>query len=180
MERGQLVKWNDDKGYGFIKGEQSGLTVFIHISALRHMSRAPRQGDYVHYEAERQSDGKYRANKARLEGVKSTLKKQSHVYKPVSNLLPNMAVGLLILIIATVVYPYLFNRDPSPAPVIDNEYLAPAPSRSKTLPVFRCDGRQHCSQMNSRAEAEFFIRHCPNTKMDGDNDGVPCERDSRF
>ncbi|ADJ29482.1 excalibur calcium-binding domain-containing protein [Nitrosococcus watsonii] len=45
---------------------------------------------------------------------------------------------------------------------------------------FRCDGRQYCSQMKSRAEAEFFARNCPNTKMDGDHDGVPCENDSRF
>lgn len=45
---------------------------------------------------------------------------------------------------------------------------------------FTCDGRQYCSQMNSRAEAEFFIRNCPNTKMDGDHDGEPCESDSRF
>ena len=45
---------------------------------------------------------------------------------------------------------------------------------------YRCDGRTHCSQMTSRAEAEYFVRHCPNTKMDGDRDGEPCENDSRF
>lgn len=45
---------------------------------------------------------------------------------------------------------------------------------------FKCDGRQYCSQMNSRAEAEFFTANCPNTKMDGDRDGIPCENDSRF
>jgi len=45
---------------------------------------------------------------------------------------------------------------------------------------FKCDGRQYCSQMTSRAEAEFFLKNCPNTKMDGDKDGVPCENDSRF
>ena len=45
---------------------------------------------------------------------------------------------------------------------------------------FSCDERQHCSQMTSRSEALYFIRNCPNTKMDGDNDGVPCERDSRW
>ncbi|MCE2593768.1 excalibur calcium-binding domain-containing protein [Motilimonas cestriensis] len=45
---------------------------------------------------------------------------------------------------------------------------------------FECDGRQHCSQMTSRAEAVFFTKHCPNTKMDGDHDGIPCENDSRF
>jgi hypothetical protein len=45
---------------------------------------------------------------------------------------------------------------------------------------FTCDGRVYCSQMTSRAEAVFFINNCPNTKMDGDRDGVPCENDSRF
>ncbi|WP_404830195.1 excalibur calcium-binding domain-containing protein [Shewanella chilikensis] len=45
---------------------------------------------------------------------------------------------------------------------------------------FHCDGRQYCSQMSSRAEAEYFNRYCPNTKMDGDNDGRPCENDSRW
>lgn len=41
---------------------------------------------------------------------------------------------------------------------------------------FRCDGRTYCSQMNSCAEAKYFLEHCPNVKMDGDHDGVPCER----
>ena len=41
---------------------------------------------------------------------------------------------------------------------------------------FRCDGRTRCSQMKSCEEATFFIRNCPGTKMDGDRDGVPCER----
>lgn len=37
------------------------------------------------------------------------------------------------------------------------------------------DGRQHCSQMTSCDEATFFIEYCPDTQMDGDHDGVPCE-----
>jgi hypothetical protein len=55
-----------------------------------------------------------------------------------------------------------------------------AESMASAAPQFSCDGRQHCSKMHSRAEAEFFIQNCPNTKMDGDNDGEPCENDSRF
>ena len=47
---------------------------------------------------------------------------------------------------------------------------------TKPLPSFHCDGRQHCSQMNSYEEAKFFLDHCPNPKMDGDRDGIPCER----
>ncbi|WP_330165198.1 excalibur calcium-binding domain-containing protein [Pectobacterium versatile] len=26
----------------------------------------------------------------------------------------------------------------------------------------------------------FFLQNCPNPRMDGDNDGIPCEKDSRF
>ena len=53
-------------------------------------------------------------------------------------------------------------------------------SKNHVTSRFKCDGRQYCSQMSSRAEAVFFIRNCPNTKMDGDFDGVPCENNSRF
>ena len=41
--------------------------------------------------------------------------------------------------------------------------------------AFQCDGRTHCSQMTSCAEATYFVNHCPGTQMDGDNDGEPCE-----
>jgi hypothetical protein len=41
---------------------------------------------------------------------------------------------------------------------------------------FKCDGRTYCSQMTSCEEAKFFLKNCPNTKMDGNNDGIPCER----
>jgi hypothetical protein len=41
---------------------------------------------------------------------------------------------------------------------------------------FRCDGRTYCSQMTSCAEATFFLKNCPGVKMDGDNDGIPCEQ----
>ncbi|MGZ5437239.1 MAG: excalibur calcium-binding domain-containing protein [Halobacteriota archaeon] len=40
---------------------------------------------------------------------------------------------------------------------------------------FRCEGKTHCSEMSSCAEATFYIKNCPGTKMDGDGDGVPCE-----
>jgi Excalibur calcium-binding domain len=44
------------------------------------------------------------------------------------------------------------------------------------LSTFTCDGRTHCSQMTSCAEAAYFLKNCPGVKMDGDNDGVPCEQ----
>jgi hypothetical protein len=41
---------------------------------------------------------------------------------------------------------------------------------------FSCQGKTHCSQMGSYEEAKFYLDNCPGTKMDGDGDGVPCER----
>ena len=71
---------------------------------------------------------------------------------------------------------------PDPGKGGDRTILEPPPA----LPAprknarFSCDGRQYCSDMTSRAEAEFFVANCGPTKMDGDNDGVPCENDSRW
>ncbi|NCP64388.1 MAG: excalibur calcium-binding domain-containing protein [Paraglaciecola sp.] len=56
--------------------------------------------------------------------------------------------------------------DESSSPVRDNNFV--------------CDGRRYCSEMRSLDEAIFFIKNCPNTQMDGDGDGRPCENDSRF
>lgn len=42
--------------------------------------------------------------------------------------------------------------------------------------AFHCDGRVYCSEMTSCAEATYFLRHCPGVKMDGEGDGIPCER----
>lgn len=40
---------------------------------------------------------------------------------------------------------------------------------------FSCDGRKYCSQMSSCNEARYFLSNCPGVKMDGNNDGVPCQ-----
>jgi hypothetical protein len=56
-----------------------------------------------------------------------------------------------------------------------------SPSRSVTKSSMnyggmKCDGRQHCSQMTSCNEAKFFLKNCPNALMDGNNDGIPCQK----
>lgn len=49
-------------------------------------------------------------------------------------------------------------------------------STVKEISGFQCDGRMHCSQMKSCEEATFFLNNCLNTKMDGNRDGIPCEK----
>ncbi|PPT27853.1 cold-shock protein [Xanthomonas arboricola] len=43
-------------------------------------------------------------------------------------------------------------------------------------PHYSCGGRKHCSQMTSCDDATWVLRNCPDTTMDGDHDGVPCEQ----
>lgn len=57
----------------------------------------------------------------------------------------------------------------------NNDSKKYAVNKSKKKLKFKCDSRKHCSQMRSYDEAKYFIKHCSNTKMDGDNDGIPCE-----
>lgn len=73
-----------------------------------------------------------------------------------------------------------------PVPVFSLERFLPAFASSEPTPQgkatarpaasYRCDGRTHCSQMRSCEEATFFLRNCPGAEMDGNHDGVPCER----
>ena len=51
-----------------------------------------------------------------------------------------------------------------------------APTPPTVTSGFSCDGRQYCSQMKSCAEAKYFLANCPGAKMDGDKNGIPCEK----
>jgi len=175
MYRGKLTKWDNAKGFGFIKSSELKQDTFIHISALKHMSRKPRQGDFIHFDVE-QHKGKSRATNARIEGVKANSPfKVSKAYKPSSS--NKLIYAAVIVAIAAFSFQRLDLGQSNKTP---QTQFAPSPIKTITTQQFTCDGRQHCSQMTSRAEAEFFTKHCPNTKMDGDNDGIPCENDSRF
>jgi cold shock CspA family protein len=68
---GQLIKWNDDRGFGFIKPNTGGKEVFLHISAVRSAARRPKVGDTIFYEQVTGGDGKTRATNASIQGVDS-------------------------------------------------------------------------------------------------------------
>ncbi len=65
------------------------------------------------------------------------------------------------------------DRNPAPIHLSVSEQRIATPTANNN---FHCDGRIHCTQMTSCEEATWFLRNCPGTKMDGDNDGIPCER----
>jgi cold shock CspA family protein len=198
MNKGLLKAWNDEKGFGFIKSDTIEHDTFIHISALKHMSRKPKVGDTIYFEVAKQPDGKSKAVNCRIEGVaalKVTHKKSNHHRVAKSNFTDSFlgkvaSISIIAVLGFVAVNKYnhyqsneQFNNN---TPVITNADLAsfdeqyPKIVIPKSTQNFTCDGRQHCSQMTSRAEAVFFINNCTNTKMDGDRDGDPCENDTRF
>lgn len=67
--QGKLVRWEDDRGFGFIQPDDCGANVFVHISAIDRASRRPQIGDRLSYTVQTQMDGKIRAIDARLLGV---------------------------------------------------------------------------------------------------------------
>jgi cold shock CspA family protein len=170
---GKLAKWNDDRGFGFIEPTHGGDEVFVHISALPRDGRRPMNGETLLFEAQTDAQGRKRAvsverprriaspvRDARLSAPSRSAERQG------SNLFAYLfliaALGFGGYLIYGQIDEHLVQRINGTAPL--------APSAN-----FRCDGRQHCSQMTSCDEATFFIKNCPDTKMDGDGDGVPCE-----
>lgn len=41
---------------------------------------------------------------------------------------------------------------------------------------FTCSGKRYCREMGSCAEARFYLTQCGLSRLDGDGDGVPCEK----
>lgn len=179
MYKGKLTSWIDEKGYGFIESEGLSKDTFTHISTLKAMSRKPKVGDFIYFDVEQQPNGKTRAINCRIEGVaaKNLKRNQPRVTKNSSS--PKFVVILSLLAVGVFIY----HRANIQVPAISaaKKQLPEVKSHRsvntfKSSPRFSCDGRQHCSQMSSYEEAKYFIQNCPNTKMDGDNDGIPCER----
>ncbi|MBL6986972.1 MAG: excalibur calcium-binding domain-containing protein [Methylobacter sp.] len=178
MFKGKLKRWNDDRGFGFIIPENGNGEIFIHISALKNMSRRPVVGDVIWYQLHSGNDGKSKAVNAKIDGVALTQTTSRYCYKVKLNRLAQKILIVVLLAIGFSVYERFTATNNSQGSRhsiagIFNEVTTRTAEKKKTN--YKCDGRTHCSEMTSCEEAEFFISHCPGTKMDGDNDGEPCE-----
>jgi cold shock CspA family protein len=170
---GTLAKWNDDRGFGFITPTQGGAEVFVHISAFPRDGRRPTVGERLTFEIETDSAGKKRAKSLLCPGRPTVRPARQSMSRHRSEK-PGFhgRVIPLVVVVALGLYGYSeYARRAAPQTAV-----AAQASDQPASSAFHCDGRTHCSQMNSCAEATFFLRHCPNVQMDGDNDGVPCEQ----
>ena len=74
-------------------------------------------------------------------------------------------------------------RDPNPIPPWrwrrNNRHISTKQDYNLTKTAnhnFTCGQKQYCSQMTSCEEAKFYLDVCGLIRLDGDGDGVPCEK----
>ena len=67
--KGTIVTWKSDRGFGFIKPEEGGKEVFIHIKGLNHRQYQPNIGDQIEYKLTTDKTGRIRAYDALIDGV---------------------------------------------------------------------------------------------------------------
>lgn len=193
-KHGKLTKWNDDRGFGFISASQSNEEIFVHISAFSRDGSRPQLNELVSFETETGRDGRLQAVRVMRPGEHAA-PHRSQVARRARR--PVRVTGVLFALLAVVgIGSYIYSRlDRSVPPTQLAPTTLPAngatatprlAGRSKraittsaspiSVTDFKCDGRTRCSQMTSCEEARYFLQNCPNTQMDGDNDGEPCEQ----
>ena len=193
---GTLAQWNDDRGFGFIQPTEGGQALFAHISAFPRTGQRPQLNEPLSFEVTLGQGGKKQATAIQRPAAASRLAPSDYRRTPQSQRARSSASssgwgskGVALLLVAALLgvgyWKYdTYQQAQANAAALASEQEQPAPSPLlRPAPVaaplvsqnYRCDGRQHCSQMSSCAEATFFLKNCPNTKMDGDMDGIPCE-----
>ncbi|RZA31409.1 MAG: cold-shock protein [Lysobacteraceae bacterium] len=173
---GTLVKWNEERGSGFISPAQAGEELFVHVSAFPRDGERPRTGELISFETEVAPNGKSRAIRVMRPG-RQRLPQRSR--RTGSEGRSSRRAGAVLAVVATVaIAAYGYSSFLGPALEARSVRATAAPRTAAPTPstTFECDGRRTCSQMRSCDEARYFHRHCPNTSMDGNNDGEPCER----
>lgn len=170
---GTLVKWNDDRGFGFIEPSVGTEEIFVHISAFPRDGVRPRTGEIISFDVDPRSDGKRRALRVMRPGSKA-MRRRAHPRPAMRSRSPFAAAAGLLIVAAMGWYGYsCYDSEYKPAPTPTAQAIH---TRHALLAqTFSCDGRTRCSQMTSCAEATYFLKQCPSIQMDGDGDGKPCE-----
>lgn len=169
---GTLTKWNDDRGFGFIVPAHASDEIFVHVSAFPRDGIRPRINELVSFDIEVGADGKKRAARVLRPG-RSGLRQGTKTASRSAHVPFTAILGLLV---AGAAGGYVYKTFTLTQAEDPGQVAQPPAAATSVTGTFSCDGRTHCSQMRSCAEAEYFLRNCPDVEMDGDNDGVPCEK----
>jgi len=62
LQQGQVTRWNDEKGFGFIQPNAGGKQLFFHIRAVRGKRSRPTEGDVVLFSSSLDPQGRLQAD----------------------------------------------------------------------------------------------------------------------
>ena len=188
---GKLMKWNAERGFGFVVADHGDQELFVHVSAFPRDGRPPAIGEPLSFEMELDKEGRKRAVRVRRPGAPEHRAPRSQPHDQVrhqarraperteSNSFSTRFVALL-LIAGLGWYGYTRYTERTEVTTAEPQRVMSTPAQTAApeirSPAFQCDGRKHCSQMSSCSEAKQFLNNCPGMEMDGDNDGIPCEQ----
>lgn len=177
--QGRIVEWNDSRGFGFVLWHGGDERAFAHISEFSDRGARPTVGDVITYDVTTDGQGRVKASGIRYAGAAAVARQRSprNADRYASRRSKWSGAVLLVAMLAGV-GSYLYDQreqrvaDAAAATAYSD---ATSPWPSSRAAGFQCTGKQHCSEMSSCAEARYYVAHCPDTKMDGDSDGRPCE-----
>lgn len=170
--QGRIADWKDDKGFGFISPNGGGSRVFLHVSAFDARSRRPAAGDLVTYELRTDERGRPKAIAVRFVGDRATARRKPALLETLGT---TFVAAALLGIVAYVVYVRFTHPNSSLQASVYKVFFARDALRANA--DFRCSAEKNsCSRMSSCAEAFFHQEVCRVEGMDGDRDGIPCER----
>lgn len=178
---GTVVRWNADRGFGFIEPDGGGVETFVHIRAFARRELKPAPGDRVSFEIG--VDPRNRPQAIRVDYLES--RGTAHAIPPkrhrAEGKRPNPVLAKVrrssgsrwapAVMVASALAGIAFFK---PQERIEQEFAAPRPLAAARS-TFRCEGKTRCAQMRSCDEATFYLDHCPGSVTDGDGDGIPCE-----
>lgn len=185
---GKVVKWIENKGFGFIAPNKGDKQIFVHISSFDiNANRKPIVGDTVYYYLSKDKSGRPCAASAKIAGVELTSQTPLFIKttpRPKTN---RHSFKFFALILCLLIFLFSFAYDkfsqrkstqPQKKSIFAVQQAPPVPMSQKIFakPSYTCEGKTGCHEMSSCEEAIFYLQNCPGTKIDGDNDGRPCER----
>ena len=191
---GVVKNYNAERGFGFISVDGQKKEIFFHITDCPNRDIEPKQGERFKFRIvddqgkskaqnivrlDIQSEAERHTAQSRANARKNITQRRNNKKSSSGSGLGMTVIGLLVIVgLIYMLYGKYQRVQLANQPVATIQQIAEPTNLNPNN--YRCDGRVHCSQMNSREEARWFVRNCPGTKMDGNHDGEPCENDSRW
>ena len=185
--QGRITEWKDERGFGFITPNGGGAKIFVHFKAVRKGEPRPAGNELVTYDLElANAKGPRAVDVAYVDRVRAAPRNRAETPRG-GNVFSTMIGAALIIGLAAFGWNHYSAKREMAVVAPPSQEVMGAPSTPKKIPLaerlaptatsvaFKCEGKKYCSEMKSCDEAKFYLRNCPDVKIDGDGDGIPCE-----